>query len=93
MLNFAIVGIGPTEIIIVLVLVLILFGAKRLPEAGRSLGQGMREFKDSVTGRDRGPDEHEPNDELPADSATTGDEGDREAPAATGSTPAGEPRR
>jgi sec-independent protein translocase protein TatA len=53
MLNFA-VGIGPAEIIIVLVIVLLLFGARRLPEVGRSLGQGMREFKDSVTGKDRG---------------------------------------
>jgi sec-independent protein translocase protein TatA len=54
MLNLAVVGgIGGTEIIIVLVIVLLLFGARRLPEVGRSLGQGMREFKDSVTGKDR----------------------------------------
>jgi sec-independent protein translocase protein TatA len=50
-------GIGPVEIIIVLVIVLLLFGAKRLPEVGRSLGQGMREFKQSVTGKDRDEDE------------------------------------
>lgn len=42
--------IGATELIIILVIVLVLFGAKRLPELGRSLGSGMREFKDSVTG-------------------------------------------
>lgn len=47
--------IGPTELIIVLVIVLLLFGAKRLPELGRSLGGGMREFKDSVTGKDDEP--------------------------------------
>lgn len=42
--------IGPMEIVLLLVLALLLFGAKRLPEIGRSLGTGMREFKDSVSG-------------------------------------------
>jgi sec-independent protein translocase protein TatA len=45
--------IGPLEIIIVLVIVLVVFGPKRLPDLGRSLGRGMREFKQSVTGEDR----------------------------------------
>jgi sec-independent protein translocase protein TatA len=44
-------NIGPLELIIVLVIVLLIFGAKRLPEVGRGLGTGMREFKDSVTGK------------------------------------------
>jgi sec-independent protein translocase protein TatA len=39
------------EIVLLLVLALFLFGAKRLPEIGRSLGSSMREFKDAVTGR------------------------------------------
>ncbi len=43
-------GIGLWEIVIVLVLVLIVFGPKRLPEMGRSLGRGLREFKDSISG-------------------------------------------
>jgi sec-independent protein translocase protein TatA len=43
-------NIGPMEIVLLLVLALLLFGAKRLPEIGRSLGSGMREFKDSVSG-------------------------------------------
>jgi sec-independent protein translocase protein TatA len=43
-------NIGPLEIVLLLVLALLLFGAKRLPEIGRSLGSGMREFKDSVSG-------------------------------------------
>ena len=47
-------GIGPLEIIIVLVIVLIIFGPKRLPDLGRSMGKGMREFKDSVTGNEQG---------------------------------------
>lgn len=46
-------NIGTGEIILLLLLALLLFGAKRLPEIGRSLGSGMREFKDSVTGRTR----------------------------------------
>jgi sec-independent protein translocase protein TatA len=46
-------NIGPLEIIIVLVVVLLIFGPKRLPDLGRSLGSGMREFKDSVTGKDK----------------------------------------
>jgi sec-independent protein translocase protein TatA len=51
-------GVGPLEIIIVLVVVLLIFGPKRLPDLGRSLGSGMREFKDSVTGnKDKDRDE------------------------------------
>jgi sec-independent protein translocase protein TatA len=44
-------SIGPMELIIVLVIALIVVGPKKLPELGRSLGGGMREFKDSITGR------------------------------------------
>lgn len=40
---------SPTHIALLLLLALVLFGAKRLPEIGRSLGTGMREFKESVT--------------------------------------------
>ena len=48
---------GPLEIVILLVIVLLIFGPKRLPDLGRSLGKGMREFKDSVTGKDDADDE------------------------------------
>jgi sec-independent protein translocase protein TatA len=41
---------SPTHIILILLLALLLFGARRLPEIGRSLGSGMREFKDSISG-------------------------------------------
>jgi sec-independent protein translocase protein TatA len=44
--------IGPMELIVVLVIVLVIFGPKKLPGLGRSLGTTMREFKDSITGKD-----------------------------------------
>jgi sec-independent protein translocase protein TatA len=62
---------GPLEIVIILVIVLVIFGPKRLPDLGRSLGKGMREFKDSVTGKD--------TDELPESST--------EKPEPTAATP------
>jgi sec-independent protein translocase protein TatA len=43
-------GIGPAELAIVLVLALIILGPKRLPEVGRSVGRGMREFKEGISG-------------------------------------------
>jgi sec-independent protein translocase protein TatA len=43
-------NVGPMELIIVLVLALVLLGPKRLPEAGRAVGKGLREFKDSLSG-------------------------------------------
>lgn len=46
-------NVGPIEIIVVLLILLVIFGPKRIPELGRSVGQGMRNFKQSVTGRDR----------------------------------------
>ena len=52
-------NIGPMELIIVLVIVLLIFGPKRLPGLGRQLGSGMREFKDSVTGK-AGDDDDRP---------------------------------
>jgi sec-independent protein translocase protein TatA len=44
-------NIGTGEIILLLLVALLLFGAKRLPEIGRSLGSGMKEFKDSIAGK------------------------------------------
>jgi len=52
-------NIGTGEIILLLLLALLLFGAKRLPEIGRSLGTGMKEFKDSVTGSNKRDDQPE----------------------------------
>jgi sec-independent protein translocase protein TatA len=59
-------NIGPMEIVLLLLLALLLFGAKRLPEIGRSLGTGMREFKDSVSGDKKA----EARTELPPPAAT-----------------------
>jgi len=56
-------NVGPGELVIVLVIALIVLGPKRLPEVGRSIGHGMREFKDSISGetrRDDDDDEYAP---------------------------------
>jgi sec-independent protein translocase protein TatA len=52
--------ISPWELIILVLVILLVFGAKRLPEMGRSLGGGMREFKDSITGKDEAKPEELP---------------------------------
>ena len=56
-------GIGVPEVLIVLVIALIVLGPKRLPEVGKSLGRGMREFKDSISGISLDDDDDE--DEKP----------------------------
>ena len=59
-------NIGPTELIIVLVIVLLIFGPKRLPGLGKQLGTGMREFKDSISGKGGKDDDEDDGDEEPA---------------------------
>ena len=71
-------GIGPPELLIVLVIVLVIFGPKRLPGLGRSLGSGMREFKDSITGKTRDDDDEDDT------GGTSEDEPRRQANAALG---------
>jgi sec-independent protein translocase protein TatA len=57
--------IGPLEIVLILLIVLVIFGPKRLPGLGKQLGTGLREFKESVTGEKRDDDET-PKVEAPA---------------------------
>ena len=68
-------GIGIWELLILLLVLLLVFGPKRLPEMGRQLGKGMREFKDSVSGsKDDDPivmDADESPAELPPGQATS----------------------
>jgi len=60
-------NVGPLEIAIVLVIVLVIFGPKRLPELGKSMGKGIREFKGSLSMDDK--------DEIPAESSHAPTEG------------------
>jgi len=55
--------VGITGLIVILIVALLVFGPKRLPEIGRSLGRGMREFKDSISG-DKDRDEERRAPEL-----------------------------
>ena len=57
-------NIGVPELLIVLVIALIVLGPKKLPEVGKSLGKGMREFKDSIAGIGD-DDDHDDHAELP----------------------------
>jgi sec-independent protein translocase protein TatA len=63
--------VSPWELLILLAFVLLLFGPKRLPEMGRSLGKGMREFKDSISGKDDDEDKDEPAELPPPPAAAT----------------------
>jgi sec-independent protein translocase protein TatA len=56
-------NIGVPELLILLVILLLIFGPKRLPGLGRQLGSGMREFKDSVTGKSKDADDEEEREE------------------------------
>ena len=57
-------NIGPMELVIVLVIALVVLGPKRLPEAGKAIGKGISEFKQSIAGSS--PDEHEEPSAIPA---------------------------
>jgi sec-independent protein translocase protein TatA len=57
-------NVGPLELIVVLIIALVVFGPKRLPELGRSLGRGIREFRGSVSGDSKDDDDDSDPREL-----------------------------
>ena len=61
----------PTHLIALFLIALLLFGARRLPEMGRSIGLGMREFKDSVSGIGNHNDTEQQPEPLPAQTTAT----------------------
>ena len=76
--------LGGWELAVILVIVLVIFGPKRLPGLGRSLGTGMREFKESITGNSR-DDDHEDEERSPEITRAAADgESDRAAAPADG---------
>ena len=85
--------IGIPELIIVLVILLVIFGPKRLPGAGRALGTGMKEFKEAITGSGKSDDDDE--DGRPALTAAQSDTVERpsEVEPRPAATAAAEPQR
>jgi sec-independent protein translocase protein TatA len=57
-------NVGPLELVVVLIIALVIFGPKRLPELGRSMGKGIREFRHSISGK--GDDDDEDSSSEPA---------------------------
>lgn len=62
---------SPEKLVIVLMIALIILGPKRLPEVGRSLGKGLREFKDGISGHGSEPPDPAPAESLPQVSSFT----------------------
>ena len=66
-------NVGPLEIAVVLIIVLIIFGPKRLPELGKSMGHGIREFRSSISGDKDKDSPEEKRQELQASQAAAAD--------------------
>lgn len=70
-------GIGMTEILIVLIIVLVVFGARKLPEIGTGLGKGIKSFKAGVSGREDSQDAKDDPEQIQKTSAGENGEGKR----------------
>jgi sec-independent protein translocase protein TatA len=79
-------NIGWTGAVVIILVLLLVFGPKRLPEMGRSLGRGMREFKDSISGNDHDELESEQT-QLPQPTATAPNPPDAQTPPQTQTQP------
>jgi sec-independent protein translocase protein TatA len=55
-------NVGPLELVVVLIIALVIFGPKRLPELGRSMGKGIREFRGSISGKDHDDESKSPSE-------------------------------
>ena len=66
-------NVGPLELVVVLIIALVIFGPKRLPELGRSMGKGIREFRSSISGKGD-DDEDEPSKPAAIEGAQDADE-------------------
>lgn len=60
---YPLIGFGPTEIIVIVLIVVLLFGAKKIPELMRGVGRGVKEFKDAVDGKNVDEDKDEKKEE------------------------------
>jgi len=67
-------NIGPLEIVVILIIALIVFGPKRLPELGRSMGKGIREFKSSLSGDKDDEDDVRELERAPRETAVHAEE-------------------
>jgi sec-independent protein translocase protein TatA len=85
-------NVGPLEIAVVLIIVLIIFGPKRLPELGKSMGHGIREFKDSISGNSDKDSPEEKRRELQASQQAQVSQPQPPAPQAQPAPPAPQPQ-
>jgi sec-independent protein translocase protein TatA len=86
-------SIGPLELGIILLIILVVFGPKRLPGLGRQLGTGMREFKDSITGKDKDDEDDEERDAFGAPATQAAPQAQIDRTAAEPEVVTGEVRR
>jgi len=61
--------VGPQELLLVLLIVVIIFGAKKLPDLGKSLGESIKNFKGSISGKDKDAEKELPKDKTPPPAA------------------------